>query len=106
MSYEVSKQALMDKLGFNEEDLIMLFSVFIKSSKDNLERFRIAIEDDDYNTIYICSHSLKGSSGNLMLDDVYALSREVETASKDGIKIDYKSYYDKLNFIFNDMILK
>ena len=106
MSYEVSKQALMDKLGFNEEDLIMLFSVFIKSSKDNLEKLRIAIETDDYNTMYICSHSLKGSSGNLMLDDVYALSRELESASKDELKIDYKPYYDKLTVIFNNLVLQ
>ena len=106
MSYEVNKQALMNKLGFGEEDLIMLFSVFIKSSKDNLEKLRIAIETDDYNTMYICSHSLKGSSGNLMLDEVYALTRELESASKDEKKIDYTSYYDKLMVIFNNLVLK
>lgn len=106
MEYVMNKQALMNKLGFDEEDLIMLFEVFIKSSKDNIEKLRVAIESNDYNTIYICAHSLKGSSGNMMLDEVYDITKELESASKDKIIIEYKSYYEKLHNIFQNLKLK
>ena len=106
MSYEVNKQVLMDKFNFDDEDLVMLFDVFIKSSNENIEKLKLAIENNDYNTIYICAHSLKGSSGNLMIDEVYAISKELESASKDEKSIDYKSHYDKLYTIFQNLTLK
>ncbi len=105
MSYKVNKKVLMDKLGFDEEDLIILFSVFLKSSKENLEKLRIAIDANDFHTIYICSHSLKGSSGNLMIDEVYSLTKDIESASKDAKIFNYKSYYDKLVTIFDKLNL-
>jgi len=105
MNYSINKQALMDKLGFDEEDLVMLFSVFIKSSNENIDKLREAIQTKDYNTIYICSHSLKGSSGNMMLNEVYTLSREIESASKDSKDIDYMPYCNKIADVFNNLKL-
>lgn len=105
MAYIVDKQALINKLGFDEEDLIMLFDVFIKSSNDNIEKLRIAIETADYKTIYICSHSLKGSSGNMMIDEVYKITSKIEAASRDKKEIDYNSYLTRLCDIFADLKL-
>ncbi len=84
----------------------MLFDVFIKSSNENIAKLKQAIEDNDYDAIYLCSHSLKGSSGNLLVDEVYNLSKEIESAAKDKKSIDYTAYCDKIHAIFQNLTLK
>ncbi len=105
MSCEVNKKVLMDKFGFDEEDLVMLFDVFLKSSNENLEKLKLAIETNDYKTIYICAHSLKGSSGNLLIDEIYVIVKDVEAAAKDNKFFEYTEAYDKLRDIFSNIKL-
>ena len=105
MDYTLSKQALSDKFGFDDDDLVMLFSVFCESARTNLEKLHTAIQTIDYPTIYISSHNIKGSAGNMLLDEVYEIARIIETASKDEIEIDYITHYEKLNNIFNNLTL-
>ena len=105
MNYTLSKQALSDKFGFDDDDLEMLFGVFLESAKTNLERMYTAIQNNDYPTIYISSHNIKGSAGNMLLTEVYEISKIVEEASRNEIEIDYISHYENLNNIFNNLTL-
>jgi len=51
MAYVISKQTLMQKLDFNEEDLTLLFKVFVKTSQEILEKLALAIEKNDFKCI-------------------------------------------------------
>lgn len=106
MAYVISKQTLMQKLDFNEEDLTLIFKVFVKTSQDILKKLALAIEENDYKCIQACANDLKGSSGNLLLDDVYMISKEIESASKVEDSIDYTSYYEQLDIIFSTLTLE
>ncbi len=106
MAYVISKQTLMQKLDFNEEDLTLIFKVFVKTSQDILKKLALAIEENDYKCIQACANDLKGSSGNLLLDDVYMISKEIESASKVEDSIDYTSCYEQLDVIFSTLTLE
>lgn len=105
MKYTLSKQALSDKFGFDDDDLEMLFGVFLESAKTNLEKLHTAIQTNDYPIIYISSHNLKGSAGNMLLNEVYEIAKIVEEASRNEVEIDYTSHYENLKNIFNNLIL-
>jgi len=105
LSYTLSKQSLIDKFGFDEDDIVMLFSVFLKSAKDNLDKLDTAIQNNDYDAIYMSAHNLKGSSGNMLLNEAYELSKEIEEASRNKKEIDYQSLFEKMNEIFKNLTL-
>ncbi len=105
MSHTLSKQVLIDKFGFDEEDIIMLFSVFQKSAKDNLFKLDIAIQENDFNSIYMSAHNLKGSSGNMCLDEVYEISKKIEEASRKKIEMDYRQMFIEIDHIFKNLTL-
>lgn len=103
MDYKLSKQALSDKFGFDDDDLEMLFGVFIESAKTNLEKLNTAIQANDFDIIYISSHNIKGSAGNMLLTPAYDIAKVIEEASKNKIEIDYMSHYKELNNIFENL---
>ena len=105
MSYTLSKQSLTDKFGFDDDDAVMLFSVFLKSAKENLGKLDIAIQNNDYHAIYMCAHNLKGSSGNMLVDEVYEISKKIEEASRNKIEIDYTCLFNEMNDIFKNLTL-
>jgi len=106
MAYIISKQILKDKLDFNEEELILLYSVFLKNTRENLIKLKNAIENNDYNCIHTSANNIKGSSANLLIDDVYDITKELELASKSEEKIDYLSKYEELDTIFSSLTLE
>jgi len=87
---------LSEKLGFDEDDVLMLLELFLESSQVSLAQIEDAIEQNDFQKVYTESHSIKGSAANLMLADIVEISKELEVASKKEQKMKILSFYKKL----------
>ncbi|MEA2051006.1 MAG: Hpt domain-containing protein [Campylobacterota bacterium] len=97
MSYNIDINKIALKLDFDVEDVEMLMGIFVQTANDTIDKMGIAINNNDFEEIYQTSHSLKGSAGNLTLDEISELSKTIESKSKSkDIKFDYKLNYDKL----------
>ncbi len=94
---------LAQKLDFEEEDVVMLLEMFIESSQQSIKLLRKALETSDFPAIKEHAHSIKGSASNLLLDEIYQLSRSIEEASITQSPFDYATAYTKLYHALNNI---
>ena len=87
---------LSEKLGFGEDDVLMLLELFLESSQVSLAQIEDAIEQNRMDIIYKESHSIKGSAANLMLADIVNIAKELEDASKKSLKMKILTNYKRL----------
>jgi signal transduction histidine kinase/CheY-like chemotaxis protein len=87
---------LATKMDIDTEDAQMLMNMFMQSANENMHKLYQGILSEDYETIRNEAHSIKGSAANLALDDIYAISKEIEAAATFQKAVDYKSLYNKL----------
>ena len=96
MNENIDLQKIADELDFDLEDVEMLMEVFIESAEESLVSLKKAIDIVDYENIFMSAHSIKGSSANLMLNDISTLAKEIEFSAHKLIDIDYVSKFDTL----------
>lgn len=89
-------QNIADELEFDIADVEMLINVFVQTAEETLTSLHQAIISNDFENIYIFSHSIKGSAANLMLDKVVELAKKIEIASISKIVINYNELYIEL----------
>ena len=80
-------------IGLKPKHIPMLIGSFLEESESILTSLADAIESNDFDSIKLHAHSLKGSAGNLKFTEVYEMSREMElAASESNADFDYKAY--------------
>ncbi len=94
---------LAKKLDFEEEDVVMLLEMFMESSQQSLKLLRAALETSDFPAIKEHAHAIKGSASNLLLDEIYQLSKSIEEASITRASFDYATAYTKLYHQLNNL---
>jgi CheY-like chemotaxis protein len=88
----IDHEALALKMGIKVKHIPMLLQSFMEESHANLERLRDAIEHKMLNEIEQCTHSLKGSAGNMLFFDLAEMCRDMELAAQEGtIAFDYRT---------------
>jgi signal transduction histidine kinase/CheY-like chemotaxis protein len=75
-------QKLMKELMLNEDELIMLLTLFIKKMKTTMRDLSQAITSRNYKKIALLSHSIKGSSGNFRIEMLQKNANEMENMAK------------------------
>jgi len=75
-------EKLMKELMLNEDELIMLLTLFLKKMKTTLAELEKAIKTRDYKKITLLSHSIKGSSGNFRIELLQKRASEMEEMAK------------------------
>ena len=75
---------LASRLGIDEEDFLELIELFIATSLADMEKIRKALEAGSSADAAAAAHSIKGASGNLGLDEMYNLAKDMEMQAKDG----------------------
>jgi CheY-like chemotaxis protein len=75
-------QKLMKELMLNEEELIMLLTLFLKKMKGTLSDLEQAIQNKEYKKIGLLAHDIKGSSGNFRIDFLQKNANEMESMAK------------------------
>lgn len=88
---------ISQNLGFEEDETIMLFEMFIESATDSMISLKSAIESHDYEQIKQHTHSIKGSAANIMLDEVANIAKEIETSAINSSNINYEDKYKLLD---------
>ncbi len=84
----ISAEEMASKIGLNAKHIPILLQSFVQESQGLIEQLESAIAAKDYESISNTAHSIKGSSGNLKFDEMYALAREIEFSAKEK-KEDY-----------------
>ncbi len=78
----LDRQKALKELEIPEKIYDELLQIFLVQAVESLNRLDEAIINNDHQGIERAAHFIKGSSGNLRIDLVYNLAKEIETAAK------------------------
>lgn len=70
--------ALKNELELDQEDVVELFDDFKGFIKEAMPKLKAVIESSDMAQSRTLSHSIKGSAGNLRIQEVYAISKQMQ----------------------------
>ena len=80
-------------IGLKPKHMPMLIGSFLEESVSILSNLENAIKTQDFPTIKINAHSIKGSAGNLKFNEVYEMAKEMElSAGANNTELDYSAY--------------
>lgn len=97
MLNNIDVQKIADELDFDFSDVEMLLEVFIQTAEETLISLNKAIVENDFENIFMLSHSIKGSASNLLLEDIVELAKILEFESNEKNKINYNEVFIKLS---------
>ena len=69
---------LSETLGLEEADVMDLVDLFLDTCEDDALKVEQGIESGDHQMVADAAHSIKGASGNMRFDTIYALARNIE----------------------------
>ena len=90
-------QKLKKELMLNEDELIMLLTLFIKKMKNTMVDLANAIKIRDYKKIALLAHSIKGSSGNFRIEILQKNANEMEKMAKlENVRYHYEKTFGEI----------
>lgn len=89
-------KTIRTKVGLSEVVTKNLLGTFIQSIKETLPELQEAIEIKDVKKVYEKAHKLKGASGALYIESIYAIMQEIEKNAQNGKVYDYKDEFEKI----------
>ncbi|PLY07498.1 MAG: hypothetical protein C0625_04805 [Arcobacter sp.] len=95
-SFEYSIEDSANALGLKLPIFKTILKTFINSIDKDIDILKNHIEKKDLEQIKQTSHKIKGASGNLKINNVYEITKDIELSAKDGIDINYKEKLEKL----------
>ena len=96
MDFEIPAQ----KLGLEMDEYLELIELFLETGVSDLKGLVDAAANNDAHLAAEHSHSLKGSSGNLGLTDIYKFSREIEDRARNNNLEGITEAINKIDQIF------
>jgi HPt (histidine-containing phosphotransfer) domain-containing protein len=69
---------LAENLELEENELLELLGLFVESGYSDLNKLQSAIEDEDTEKVAIVAHSIKGTSANLGLTEIFEFAKRIE----------------------------
>ena len=98
---KLDTQALANKMGYDKEDIEVMLGMFLNKVDNQLATIKEAIDSQDYETVFSTTHAIKGSSGNIGLDEIHELSKIIESAAKHKELINYVDEFNKLKILID-----
>lgn len=92
-------ESLAEKKGFDAEDIEALLEIFLSNIENTMQEMENAIKNNELEILFTSSHSIKGSSGNIGLDEIFKVSGLIESNARANNEYDYKSEFDKLKIL-------
>ena len=77
-------EKLAQSLGLDLEDIRELFELYVETTTTDLAELKGAIEANDAQLAHSKAHSIKGASGNLGLDEMYSLAKEIDDRAREN----------------------
>lgn len=88
--------AISKKRRLPKKLFIKLINSFLESVGEDMQNLKKAIENKNFDDIYIYSHKIKGVALNLGLEEISSVSKKIEDLSHQKQEIDYDSLFVKL----------
>ena len=99
-------EKLAKRLGLDVEDIKELLELYVETTTSDLAELKGAIKAKDAELAHAKAHSIKGASGNLGLDEMYELAKEIDNLARvnslDGVKDMVQVLQEKFNSIVKD----
>jgi HPt (histidine-containing phosphotransfer) domain-containing protein len=103
---KVDTKEIAGILGISEAHIPLLVGAFLDESKDILAKLLESVSSNNYPDIALHSHSIKGSSANLRLNDISECALGLEHAAKaSDASYDYSGESQKLKALVEDVEL-
>ena len=97
---------LAERLGLDVEDIRELLELYVETTTSDLAQLKGAIETKDAELAHAKAHSIKGASGNLGLDEMYELAKEIDDRARvnslDGLEKMVQVFQKKFNSFVKD----
>jgi len=94
---------LAERLGLDVEDILELLELYIENVASDLSELDTALKAGDAAEAHKRSHSIKGASGNLGLNDLYEIACKIDNKARlneiQGLDLmvqNFKEKYDGL----------
>lgn len=84
-------------IAYVDADLEDLIPGFLENRQEDIRTIREALKNNDYETIRILSHSMKGSGGGYGFDQVTNIGEALEQAAKDRNDEEIRERVDELS---------
>lgn len=95
---ENNKNGKRDKITIRVDmDLEEIVPIFIENRHKDIVAITKALEQEDYDTIRILGHSMKGSGGGYGFDTITAIGNAVERAAKKSDKDEIRKQVNELS---------
>jgi CheY-like chemotaxis protein len=103
---ELDLEKLMDELKLDKDEVNTLLDMFLKKMSKILPELYSAIEQKEYKSIALLSHSVKGSSANFRIEYIQSLASKMEKNAKEqSSSYEYKDSYEKILRYINSIKL-
>lgn len=93
---------LKECLGLDQEELAEILSLFVETTLKDLDALGQAIEAGDPDSVVQCSHSIKGASANLGLEEISSAARAIEMKARRGV---LEGAVDGSSFIRDEVVM-
>lgn len=96
-SFEYSIEDSANALGLKLPIFKTILKTFITSIDKDLDILESYIKNNDIKQIESTAHKIKGASGNLKINNIFEITKDIELCAKENLEIDYQSKFNKLN---------
>ena len=73
---------LAENLELDLEDFNEIFEIYIETTSSDLQELKAALRNGDAQKAHEKTHSIKGASGNLGLDELYELAKQIDDRAR------------------------
>lgn len=91
------------RLEIEEDELLEIVDLFIKTSFSDLAKLQAAIEEEDIQPVAAAAHSIKGAAGILGLLEIHDAAKKIEMAARtnrlEEIEVNLRIIKEKLEII-------
>ncbi len=99
-------EKLAENIGLEVEDFNEVFELYVETTSPDLEELKAALVKGDAQEVHKTAHSIKGSSGNLGLDELYELAGEIDDHARkqslDGLEDIVRVFSEKYQELVED----
>ncbi len=92
----INIEKLAGQLEFDIEDVEELLNMFIDGAIKSLEDIKQSFSNQDIKGIRDGAHAIKGSAGNLLLNEVYIIAQRLEKSATEGRTMNLLGEYREL----------
>ena len=78
-------KSLAEKIGFEEDEYRELLELFLETSIEDVSKIQTGLDQQDPKQVAEAAHSIKGASGNMGLETIYELAKDIEMDARNKV---------------------